>query len=182
MYENIDQNTVVTPRELASVLRLTTRHVRRLYEDGVLQKTDSGYNLADNVEAYYRMKYDRPESEDMAQMDVAMRAAELKLKDSKAKIAEMEAEELAGKMHRAEDVEAVTSDMVFTVRSALMSLPGRLAMNLVNIPTAAEVSQIIRKEVNLIMNELAHYKYDPARYEELVRDRMDWNAAQSEEE
>ena len=41
--------------------------------------------------------------------------------------------------------------------------------------TPAEAAEIIRREVYAIMRELAQYRYDPEKYEERVRARMDWD-------
>lgn len=41
----------------------------------------------------------------------------------------MEAEELKGKMHRAEDVKEVTEGLVYAIRGALSDLPRCLAVN-----------------------------------------------------
>ena len=72
---------------------------------------------------------------------------------------------------------AMTEDMVYTIRSALLALPGRLAVNVVRASTAAEASEIIRSEVHEIMRELSTYKYDPKKYEERVRERKSWEMA-----
>ena len=42
-----------------------------------------------------------------------------------------------GTMHRAEDVEAMTTDLVFSIRSALMAMPGRLAVDTAELETPA---------------------------------------------
>lgn len=182
MYENLDGNTSITPKEMAAVLKVTGRRIRQLTEDGVLHKIDGRYNLADTVEDFYRNKYKGNSSTEEVKLDMAMKKANLQLKASKAAIARLEAEELQGKMHRADDVEAITSDMIFTIRSALNALPGRIALNVAAVNTAAEAAQIIRKEINLVMNELANYEYDPDKYQEKVRERMEWEAKQDDDE
>lgn len=179
--EKISLETQVTEGEVAVVLGISARHVRRLTEDGIFQKSDGKYNLAKSVQTYITYSKKANTDEDR-KMDQAMKKATVKLKSSKAAVAELEANELQGKMHRAEDVEAITSDMVFTIRSALNALPGRLAMEVVNIGTANEAAQIIRKEVNLIMNELADYDYDPEKYQERVRSRLEWEAKENEDD
>ena len=47
-------------------------------------------------------------------------------------------------MHRSEDVEAMTNDLVYTARSMIMALPGRLAMDVVQAGSASEASALIR--------------------------------------
>ena len=84
------------------------------------------------------------------------------------------ADELQGKMHRSEDVAAMTEDLIYTIRGSLMALPGRLAVDVTAVQTAAEAADIIRTEVFMLMQELSQYRYDPQKYEERVRDRMKW--------
>ena len=95
---------------------------------------------------------------------------------------EQEAEELKGSMHRAEDVAAMTEDLVYTIRGALNALPGRLAVDTAAAATPAEASEVIRKEVGKVMRELAAYHYDPKKYEERVRERRDWSERDSDDE
>ena len=78
-------------------------------------------------------------------------------------------------MHRSEDVEAMTNDLVYTVRSMIMALPGRLAMDVVQAGSPAEASALIRAECYKILNELSEYKYDPEAYQRRVRDREGWS-------
>ena len=47
-------------------------------------------------------------------------------------------------MHRSEDVAAMTEDLVYAIRGALMALPGRLAVDVCDVKTPAEVSEVIR--------------------------------------
>lgn len=85
-------------------------------------------------------------------------------------------------MHRAEDVAALTEDLVYTIRGALNALPGRLAVDVAAVSTPAEASEVIRKEVSKVMRELAGYHYDPKKYEERVRERRDWSERDSDDE
>ena len=41
---------------------------------------------------------------------------------------------------------------------------------------------MIRKEVHKIMNELADYEYDPEKFEERVRERMEWSASDDDDD
>ena len=77
-------------------------------------------------------------------------------------------------MHRSEDVAAMTEDLIYTVRDSLLALPGRLAVDVAGTSTAAEAAEIVKREVYAVMKDLAQYQYDPAKYAERVRERMDW--------
>ena len=90
-------------------------------------------------------------------------------------MAALQLKELEGTMHRSEDVEAVMTDLVYSIRSMLIALPGRLAVDVSTADTAAEASEIIHTEVYKILEELAAYKYDPEVYARRVRDREGWS-------
>ena len=115
-------------------------------------------------------------SEEDIKLEKTKKTADVTLKASKARIAKMEADELQGKMHRAEDVAAMTEDLVFTIRSSLNAMPGRLAVDVAAVSSPAEAAEVIRREVHKVMRELAGYHYDPEKYEERVRTRQNWSA------
>lgn len=171
--DRITIETEVTPAELACVLGVSGRYIRQMAEDGLLEKVGGRFVLCDAVASYVgSLKKEKTASK----QDDDKQAVELRIKRAKATMAEMEAKELQGKMHRSEDVVAMTEDLVFCIRSMLVALPGRLAVDAVRAETAAEASDIFRKEIHAIMSELANYKYDPQKYEERVRERRRWGS------
>lgn len=171
----ITTETEVSTTELACVLGISGRRVRQLAEDGQLEKLGAGkFNLADSVQAYQKFLSRVVPNEEDAKIEKSRRKAEVTLKASKAEIARLELQELKGKLHRAEDIEAITSDLVYSIRGALMAIPGRLAVDVVGAGSAVEASEIIRAEIYKVMEELSRYEYDPARYEERVRARRAW--------
>lgn len=174
--EKITAETLVRKSELAVVLGLTARRVQQMVEDGVLQSEDGKMNLSKSVQAYVKFTNKDTRTEEDAKLEKTKLVAEAQIKASKATMVKLEADELRGKMHRSEDVEAITQDMVYAIRGALIALPGRLAVDTANAKTAAETAEIIRKEVHTVMNELANYQYDPSKYEERVRNRKEWDS------
>lgn len=177
----ITPETEVSTTGLACVLGITGRAIRQLSEDGLLEKVSKGrFLLCDSVQRYIASKTKESETEENLKLERARRSADVTLKASKAKIAKMEVDELSGKMHRSEDVAAMTEDLIYTIRNALLSLPGRLAVDVAAAESPAEASEIIRREVYAVMNDLAEYQYDPKKYEERVRERMKWEADRSD--
>ena len=105
----ITSETEVSTTELACVLGITGRRIRQLAEDGQLEKASKGrFLLCESVQCYIAALSKGGASEDDRKMQKAIRAADVTLKASKAQIAKMEADELRGKMHRSEDVAAMT--------------------------------------------------------------------------
>lgn len=177
----ITSETLVSTPELALILDVTGRRVRQLAEDGVLTKQEGGFLLVDSVRKFYATKVATGDKEEDAKIERSKNLSEAQLKAAKATVAKLEAEELKGKLHRAEDVKALTEEMIYAFRGAVMALPGRVAVDCAACGgNAAEISDVIRKEIYTMLNELADYKYDNAKYEELVRERMQWEAKEEE--
>ena len=107
---------------------------------------------------------------------------EVRIKRAKAELAELEMQELKGKLHAAEDVEQMTSDLVMVIRSSFIALPGRVAVELAGINDATELSERLKAEVNSILEDLSNYEYDPEEYRKRVRYRRGWISEERDDE
>lgn len=181
MAEKITDETEVDTKELALVFGVSVRRVQQLAQDGIINAVKRGsFNLSDSVRRYINFLSSR--ERDMSPQEKARQDAELSIKKAKAITAVLEANELQGKMHRSEDVAAMTSDLVYAIRGMLIALPGRVAVDVAAAQTPAEASEIVRKEIHKVMNELSAYKYDPKKYEERVRERRSWSSMESDDD
>lgn len=183
-----NQNLQETP-VIAKLFGLTERRVQQLAKDGVLPvagKRPYKFDLLPTIQAYIKYLSDRlankEKDKDYSAAEFDKLRAEANIKQSKDKIAEMQLKELEGKMHRSEDVQAVMEDLVYTIRSMILALPGRLAMDVTQAASANEASAIISAECNKILNELAGYRYDPEEYQRRVKDRQGFSALSDEDE
>lgn len=171
----ITDETTVSTTELARVLGLSARRIQQMAQDGTMPTASKGrFRLNDSVQRYITFITGNKVSEEEAKIERTRKMAEAQIKAAKATVAKLEASELQGRMHRAEDVEAITGDMANTLRSLLLALPGRLAVDTNNAKTPAEASVVIRNAVYEVMEEMSRYQYDPAKYEERVRERQNW--------
>lgn len=170
----------------ADVCRMTGKSnqwIGQLTNQGILTKkqTPHGalYELTETMRAYIEMLDARAEERDDKEQktEATRREAEAAFKKAKATVATLDAQERLGKMHRSEDVAAMTEDLIYTIRSGLLALPGRLAVDVMSAKDSAEASDIIEREIYKLMNELANYKYDAAKYQERVRERLNLEAA-----
>lgn len=174
---------------IAKLFGVTDRRVQQLAKEGVIpaaQTRPYKFDLLPTVQAYIKHLSEKANGKeqknaDTVQAEADKLRAEADLKQSKAKIAELQLKELEGKMHQSEDVEAMTNDLVYTIRSMIMALPGRLAMDVVQTTSANEASAVIRSECSKILNELAGYQYDPEAYQRRVRDREGWSESLADE-
>lgn len=180
----ITKDTEVNAKELAAVLGVTVRRVQEIAADEhIFDRCSRGrYKLCECVQKYMLWKSkSRPSSEAIADAERARAVAEAELKQAKAGIAQLELDELKGKMHRAEDVQALTNDMIYGICSDLNAFPGRVSMDVAPEMTPAEASAILRKEVNAMMDSWKDYHYDPEKYEERVMERMKWENSEDDE-
>ena len=181
--------TLVGSTVIADYFGMTTKNVQTLAKSGVIPSERAGnylkFDFDQTIKTYIRYLSDKANGREAAKKETAKgrkEEAEADLKRSKADIEALRLKELEGKMHRSEDVEAVMTDMIFLIRSMLIALPGRLAVDVAEVQTAAEASVVIRKEVYKVLEELAHYQYDPEEYAKRVRERERWINTEVEED
>lgn len=166
----------VSATSLAVIFGVTVRRIQQLAQDGVFQPVRRGkYSLPDAVQRYIKYKVDDVSQKSNSEIERERDEAEVRIKRAKAIVAEHEAQELSGNMHRSEDVAALTEDLIYTIRGMMMALPGRLAIDAAALGDPNDVSALIREEVFNIMKQLAQYEYDPQKYAARVRERRKWS-------
>ena len=176
MAENLQSSQVI-----AKIFGVSTRRVEQLKTEGVIrgQGKPTKYDLLPTIQAYIKYLSDkangREKKETDAQLETEKLSAEKRIKSAKAEMAELELQELKGELHRASDVEAITTDHVLYMRSMLMAMPGKLAVDVAALSSAAECAERIKQEVYTVLNNLADYRYDPDEYKRRVRERNGWN-------
>lgn len=183
MAENLQSGQVI-----AKIFGVSTRRVEQLKTEGIIkgQGRPTKYDLLPTIQAYIRYLSDKANGREKKQTDAELETqkleAESRYKKAKADMAELELKELKGELHRASDVEAITTDHVMVVRSMLMALPGRVAVDMAGIQTAPEAAERMKQEVYAILGRLSEYRYDPDEYKKRVRERQGWNEGRGEED
>lgn len=178
---------LVGAKELAELFGVTTRRVEQLKAEGIIQGEGrpTRYKLVPTIKAYIKYLSDkangREKKQTSAQQEEEKLKAEVRIKKAKAKTAELELDELQGKMHRAEDVEAIVTAHVYEVRSMLMAMPGKLAIDLAALHTPAEVSERVRQEVYYILEHLSTAEYNKDEYKKRVMERQGWETEPEQE-
>lgn len=173
---------------IARLFGKTVRRINQLSADGVLptENTPEGrrYDLLPTITRYIKYleeRIGRGQSQSMTDKLEKKLDAEIKYKQAKADKSKLELDELKGTLHRAEDIEKLTNEMVFAVRAMLLALPGRVAMDLAAINTAPEVSAYLAQHVAVLLDELATHEYNPDAYAALVREREGWTESEDDD-
>lgn len=178
----------VPTKFIAECFGVSDRRVQQLAGEGVIPYTKKGrvmrFDVREAVRAYVEYLKELEAEGDGASesVDMAKARAERDLKQYKAREAELQVAELERTMHRADDVEAVITDLVAATRSMLVALPGRVAKDAAEASGAAAVAQVVRDAVDGVLAELVNYRYDPEAFAAMVRDRRGWRAEDADEE
>ena len=174
---NTQHDNKVGATVIAKIYGVTVKQIDNLRRDGVIkcEGRPARYDLIPTLQALYeyqrRIIKSNGKSDENRRNEAIKLDAEARLKQAKAEMAELELQELQGEMHRAEDVEAITTNIVFAVRSFLLAMPNRLAIDVYNAKSKTQVSEVIKKEIYQILEQLANLDYDKADYKKLVRER-----------
>ena len=178
-------DAMVGAKALAAVLGLNPSRISQLRKDGILEASGRPlkYDLCESVQAYIQFAVDTSRGRASADPDADRRKAEADAdyKQAKARQEELKLAELEGRMHSAEDVEAATTQLVYAVRSMLLAMPGRVAVDAAG-RSAAEVSEIVRGEAFSILEQLSQFQYDPKTYAQMVRERKGWQVSEEDED
>lgn len=181
-----EKSNRVSSTIVGKFLNLSDERVRQITNEGYLTSEREGrlikYDLIPTVNTYIEYWKNRAKEADLNLDDEQRKLkADADWKEAKADIEKMKRDELRGSLHASADVQTVTSDLVMTVRAALLSLPGQLAVDVADAQTPAECSGIIKEAVNNILNILSEYQYNSEEYKKLVRERTQWMNAEGKE-
>ena len=158
------RKTTLDTTQLAKLLLLTNRHVRRLAADGVLirARNEQGeelrgrYELVENIQAY--IKYQR----EALRLDDASDSRGAMLKNQKlaadAAIADIRLKQLRGEVHNAKDVEFVMTNMITYMKQHLLSIPSRVARLCVGVTSFQKIYDLISREIEAVLRELTDYQ------------------------
>ncbi len=183
--KEVEEQKFINSKELSKILGKSERYIQLLVKSEHITARKKGenntYDLYKVIQEYIEYVSEKNKKEFTSLEDKKINE-EIRYKRAKASKAILELEELEGRMHAAEDVEEMTMDLVLTVRSYLLSLPGKLAVELATINEETRIAEIIKKEVHDILRDLAHYEYNPEEYQKRVRERQGWIEKQEKEE
>lgn len=184
--EKTEKQNLVSSQFIAKLFSVSTRRVEQLKAEGIIegQGKPTKYDLLPTTKAYIQYLSDkangREKKEEDSQNDSLRLDGDARIKQAKAEYQELKLRELKAELHRAEDVEAITTDHVMFLRSMLMAIPGKLAVDCAELTSAPEVADRIKREVYQVLNSLADYKYDAEAYKKRVREREGWNDQQDD--
>lgn len=149
----------VNQKQLSGILGITTRRLRQLKEEGFFyfSETSKKYNLEKCVKEYIEYKV-KAEVDRGTYIDVDKEKAEhesIKKNISKLKLRRMKKE-----LHEADDVELFLNEMLINFRNRLLSIPGKVAVQLIGEDDVNRIIEMLQQEMIEALDELSEYDPD----------------------
>lgn len=146
----------------------TTRRVEQLAKEGVFVRVGRGqYDLAASIQGYIEYLL---EAGTMVEGKLDKTQEEAKWVLARRRKTELELQIMKGELHRAEDVQMVMSDMLGNFRARLLSIPSKVAPQLLGKTEIPVIKNILEEVVREAMNELSDY--DPNVFYEYSKDNL----------
>ncbi len=152
-------NVMVNAGVLQEIFGVSDRMIRYLVEQGIIEKTARGkYPLLKNVKSYITTIKVANQGKDVSVDDEGLDLMEEKAMHEhvKRQITEIKLQLIKGQVHKAEDVEAVMTDMFEKFKTKINCLPSKLAKSLEGEGRLG-IQKILKEELDGALEELAEY-------------------------
>ncbi len=184
--KTVDQVTV-SSSVLADLFGLTDRRIRQLENEGVIKKISRGrYSLQENIKSYINfIKANADLKEKKTEENkVDYDEEHALLEQTKRKKLELELAAMRGTMHHSEDVERVMMDMLANFKAKILSIPSKLAPNLMTFKSDADIQEYLLENMIEVLEELSEYNpkdFYNEKYVDIVEDEINEGVTSEEE-
>ena len=153
-------NVTVNSSVLQELFGVGDRMIRYLVEEGIIEREGRGkYPLLKSVKSYITtLKVANSGKIQTNEDDLILEEEKAKHEHIKRQITEIKLQLIKGQVHKAEDVEAVMTDMLAKFKTKIESLPSKLAIQLEG-EDKLSIQNILKEELADALKELA--SYDP---------------------
>lgn len=162
----------VNQKQLASILGITARRVRQLREEGFFSFVEEGktYNLEKCVQEFIEYKV-QAETNKSKTIDVEKEKAEHEM--IKKNISKLRLRKLKKELHEASDVEMFLSEMLVNFKNRLLSIPNKLAVQVLGEQDINRIIELMNKEMLETLEELSQYDPDKINHEKNINEDDD---------
>lgn len=173
-----DKSYIVTTQQISEIFGMTPRNIQLLTQKGVFVKVAHGkYDLRRSIKKYVESLVEKAgpeegEIDNQKETGLWTRARREK--------AELEVKIIKGDLHRSVDVERIMNDMLGAFRGRLLSLPSKIAPQLLGMTEIPVIKETLKEAVHETMTELANY--DPHVFYDTSNDRMFLDTEEDEDD
>lgn len=143
----------ISTSELAAIVGKTSRWIRQLTSEKVLQQSSRGKFIIGGAIQAYILHVSGGAKDDGKPTYTDHKTEHERIKAEKAAL---ELEEMKGNLHAASDVEKLLSDLILTTKSRILGVPSRIATECDKEP-AEVIETIVRRELETALSALARY-------------------------
>ncbi len=159
-------------KQVARFLDITERRVRMLRDEGIISEVAPGkYELIDTNHRY--INYLRKRSPDSGER-IDYNTERAKLTRAKRQNEEYDLAIKRRELHTSEEIDRVMTAMLMNFRSRLFSLPSKLAPILSKKTDTAEISSLMKRQIDEALTELSDFNNT---YKEITEDETDTDNA-----
>lgn len=157
------EKITVPSKTLEALFGLKDRTIRNLADKGIVQRDSHGrYLLWNSAKGYITaLKVANAGKNQQKDVDDDMKSLDLDEERAqhehlKRQITEIKLQLIKGQVHKAEDVEAVMTNMFAKFKSKMTALPAKMARRLEG-KSKTEIQKILKSEIDAALVELASY-------------------------
>lgn len=153
---------LVDAKTVGSAIGTSERTIRRLVQEGVLNKVKNGqYDLVDCTKRYIKHITEKQSlmDKDMDKLDKELMVEKVLLERAKRKKTELVVAEMENVVHRAEDIEKLWSWSITNFKTRIRALPSKIAPQVQILDDVREINAILTREIDDALLEMS--EYDP---------------------
>jgi phage terminase Nu1 subunit (DNA packaging protein) len=154
----LESATKVSVQVIARLLMISERRVQQLANEGVIPRTETRrYNLEESVQAYIQFLQGKNVGRGMADEQIDFHEEKARLTKIQADKAQLELDEMARSLVKAEDVSREWYNAVTDCKGRLLSIPSKAAPIVAAETSAGACKKIIDDLVYEALEELGSY-------------------------
>ena len=152
----IKSGQIIKGVQLAVILGLSERHIRRLANENVIKKNGQGkYLFLESVHGYLEYM-ELKNGTDIDLKDEKIKEETKKIKKD-IELKSLRISELKSQLHSAENVKKVMNNMLANIRGKLLALSNKLAPSVIACDNLGEIQDIIHTNILVALDELSNY-------------------------
>ena len=168
----IKSGQIIKGVQLAVILGLSERHIRRLANENVIKKNGQGkYLFLESVHGYLEYM-ELKNGTDIDLKDEKIKEETKKIKKD-IELKSLRISELKSQLHSAENVKKVMNNMLANIRGKLLALSNKLAPSIIACDNLGEIQDIIHTNILVALDELSNYDAETFKNNILLEEELE---------
>ncbi len=146
---------------IADLFGVTVRRVQQLAQKKIIPKAGKAlFDLGPTVQAYIRYLQgliNGAISADSAELNQRLLQAQAEEREAKARMAGLDLSVMQGRLHDADHVKKIMTDMIIACKSQLLAIPSKASTIVAGMTDPAEVMTYLRSLINEALESLSEY-------------------------